>query len=259
MSTKATPLSKTSRHEADSSVSAMAKSRATDAPLVSVLHLGVHPYESALRLQHQMVAARQEGRIGDTLILLQHPPVITLGRHGDESNILVSKEWLTEQDIQVHRVERGGDVTYHGPSQLVGYPIMDLRQHRQDVGWYMHSLEEMLIRTLGYFGIEAKRSPGNIGVWLDERRKIAALGARIEKWITYHGFALNVAADSAHFVLIVPCGLADKGVTSMEEALGRPVDLGELRERVVESFATVFGVRVAEVTYEDLLHLLDCE
>jgi lipoate-protein ligase B len=249
MSTRATPLSKTSRHEADTSVSA---------PLVGILHLGVHPYESALGLQHQMVAARQDGRIGDTLILLQHPPVITLGRHGDESNILVSREWLTEHDIQVHRVERGGDVTYHGPSQLVGYPIMDLRQHRQDVGWYMHSLEEMLIRTLSDFGIEAGRSPGNIGVWLDERRKIAALGARIEKWITYHGFALNVAADTAHFELIVPCGLADKGVTSMEEALGRPIDLREVRERLVESFAAVFGVRVAEVTYQALVHLLDC-
>jgi lipoate-protein ligase B len=248
MSTTATPRSKTSRHEAD-----------TSARFVSILHLGVHPYESALRLQHQIVAARQEGRIGDILILLQHPPVITLGRHADESNILVSREWLAEHDILVHRVERGGDVTYHGPGQLVGYPIMDLRQYRQDVGWYMHSLEEMLIRTLDDFGIEAGRSPGNIGVWLDERRKIAALGARIEKWITYHGFALNAAADRAHFELIVPCGLADKGVTSMEEALGRPIDLGELRERLVESFAEVFGVQVAEVTHADLLHALDHE
>lgn len=259
MSAKATPLSETDREHEWTSVSAMAESRAAGVPLVSILHLGVHPYESALRLQHQIVAARQDGRMGDTLLLLRHPPVITLGRHGDESNILVSREWLAEHDIQVHRVERGGDVTYHGPGQLVGYPIMDLRQHRQDIGWYMHSLEETLISTLEDFGIKAGRSHGNIGVWLDERRKIAALGARIEKWITYHGFALNVAADTAHFELIVPCGLADKRVTSMEEALGRPVDLGQVRERLVESFAAVFGVRVAEVTYKDLLHLVDNE
>jgi lipoate-protein ligase B len=248
MPTRHTPLDRTTSHHAD-----------TSAPLVSIVDLGLYPYASALRLQHQIVAARRGGRTGDTLILVQHPPVITLGRHADESNILVSREWLAEHDIQVHRVERGGDVTYHGPGQLVGYPIMDLRQHRQDVGWYMHSLEEMLIRTLGDFGIEAGRSPGNIGVWLDERRKIAALGARIEKWITYHGFALNVAADTAHFELIVPCGLAHKGVISMEEALGRPIDLGDLRERLVDSFAEVFGVRVAEITYADLLQLLNNE
>jgi lipoate-protein ligase B len=226
-------------------------------PPLNVLHLGLHPYDSALRLQHQIVAARRNGLVPDTLLLLQHPPVITLGRRGDERNILVSKAWLAEHNIEVHRVERGGDVTYHGPGQLVGYPIMDLRQHREDVGRYMHCLEEVLIRTLGEFGIRAGRSAGNIGVWLDDERKIAALGARIEKWITYHGFALNVGADSYHSQLIVPCGLADKEVTSMEKAVGRTIDMVRVRESVVRSFASVFGVDAREVTLEDLLPLLE--
>jgi lipoate-protein ligase B len=237
----------------------MTKSGSIDAPILNVLDLGLHPYESALELQHQLVAARRDGRVGDTLILLQHPPVITLGRHGDESNILVSREWLAEHDIQVHRVERGGDVTYHGPGQLVGYPIMDLRQHRQDVGWYMHSLEEMIIRTLDDFGIRAIRSPGDIGVWLDDRRKIAALGARIENWITYHGFALNVSTDMSHFQLIVPCGLADREVTSMEETLGHPVPMEKVRESLIRSFTAVFAMRAAEIAYEGLLPLFDSE
>jgi len=224
---------------------------------LNVLQLGLHPYDGALRLQHQVVAARREGRVPDTLILLQHPPVITLGRRGNEHNILASRAWLAEHNIEIHRVERGGDVTYHGPGQLVGYPIMDLRQHREDVGWYMHCLEEVLIRTLGEFGIQAGRSPGNIGVWLDEQRKIAALGARIERWITYHGFALNVGADSSHSRLIVPCGLADKEVTSMEEALGREMDMGGVRESVVRSFVSIFGVDAREVALGDLLPLLE--
>ncbi len=182
---------------------------------LNVLNLGQQAYDDALDLQHQLVAARREERIDDTLVLLGHPPVITLGRRGNASNILVSPQWLAEQGIQVHRVERGGDVTYHGPGQLVGYPILDLAQHRRDVGWYMHSLEEVLIRTLGGFGIAANRLPHNIGVWLDKRTKIAALGVRIEGWIAYHGFALNVAQDMSLSELIVPCGIAEKEVTSM--------------------------------------------
>jgi lipoate-protein ligase B len=218
---------------------------------LDVSNLGLQPYERALELQHQLVAARREGRINDTLLLLQHPPVITLGRRGNEEHILVSREWLREHGIQVHRVERGGDVTYHDPGQLVGYPIMDLTQHRTDVGWYMHSLEEVLLRTLADFGIASRRLPGNIGVWLDDRRKIASLGARIESWITYHGFALNVAHDVSHFHLIVPCGLTDKEITSMENALGRPVDITTVAERVVDNFCTVFDMKPRQISLEE--------
>jgi lipoate-protein ligase B len=237
----------------------MTESGPSDAPIVNILDLGLHPYESALDLQHKIVAARRDGRIGDTLILLQHPPVITLGRHGDESNIIASRAWLTEHGLEVHRVERGGDVTYHGPGQLVGYPIMDLTQHRQDVGWYMHSLEETIIRTLDDFGIRAVRSPGNIGVWLDDRRKIAAFGARIENWITYHGFALNVSTDMSHFRLIVPCGLADREVTSMEQILGHRVAMDEVCESLIRNFTGVFAMRLAKIAREDLSPLLDGE
>jgi lipoate-protein ligase B len=220
---------------------------------LNVFNLGLQPYQSVLELQHRMVAARRSGKIGDTLLLLQHPPVITLGRRGNENNILVSREWLEERGIQVHRVERGGDVTYHGPGQLVGYPIMDLAQHRPDVGWYMHSLEETLIRTLADFGIAATRYPGNIGVWLDEHTKIASLGVRIENWITYHGFALNVAPDVSHFQLIVPCGLAHKEITSMEKALGRPVDISMVSARAADNFCAVFDMKPRQVPLDELV------
>jgi lipoic acid synthetase len=221
-------------------------------PLI-VLNIGQQPYQRALELQHQLVAAKKQGTVDDILLLLQHPPVITLGRRGNEENILVSKERLAELGIQVHRVERGGDVTYHGPGQLVGYPILDLRQHRTDVGWYMHSLEDVLIRTLADFGIAASRLPGNIGVWTNEQTKIGALGVRIDDWITYHGFALNVSQDVGHFQLIVPCGLAHVEVTSMDKILGRPVDMAAVGERTIENFCAVFAMRASEISLDDVL------
>ena len=221
-------------------------------PLI-VMNLGLEPYQSALELQHRLVAARMQAMIDDVLLLLQHPPVITLGRRGLEANILVSKDRLAELGIQVHRVERGGDVTYHGPGQLVGYPVLDLSQHRTDVGWYMHSLEEVLIRTLADFGIAAKRRPGNIGVWVDERTKIGALGVRIDRWITYHGFALNVAQDLSHFQLVVPCGLSNAEVTSMQQVLGRPVDMAKVRKQAARNFCAVFALRASETSLDDVL------
>jgi lipoate-protein ligase B len=221
--------------------------------LANILNLDIEPYDTALELQRQLVAARRAGRVEDTLVLLEHPPVITLGRRGNESHILASRQWLADHGIQVRRVERGGDVTYHGPGQLVGYPVMDLRQHRQDVGWYVQSLEEVLIRTLSDFGIAAKRLPGNIGVWLDDSRKIAALGVRIEEWITYHGFALNVSTDVSYFGLIVPCGLAGKEVTSMQKVLGCTVNMAGVRERVSDNFSRVFDADLRRVALGDLL------
>ncbi len=221
-----------------------------------LLNLGIEPYDRTLDLQHQLVAARREGRVEDLLILLEHPPVITLGRHGDESNIVASRELLARLGIEVHRVERGGDVTYHGPGQLVGYPILDLREHRQDVGWYMHSLEEVLIRALSDFGVEASRREGRIGVWIGEKN-IAALGARIEKGITYHGFALNVSTDLSHFDLIIPCGYRDVGVTSMEEVLEEAPDMEAVRRAVALRFGEVFDVRLKEAKREEILEGLE--
>jgi len=217
-----------------------------------LLDLGLEPYNRALDLQHRLVAARREGRIEDVLLLLEHPPVITLGRRGDEGNIVASGELLARLGIEVHRVERGGDVTYHGPGQLIGYPILDLRGYRQDVGWYMHSLEEVLIRALSDFGVEAGRVEGRIGVWIGDKN-IAALGARIEEWITYHGFALNVSPDLSHFDLIVPCGYRGMGVTSTEEVLGEAPGMSEVRKSVAQRFSEVFGVEIREVMLEGLL------
>ncbi len=220
-----------------------------------LLNLGLEPYGWALDLQHCLVTARREGRIEDVLLFLEHQPVITLGRRGDERNIVASAETLARLGIEVHRVERGGDVTYHGPGQLVGYPILDLRGYRKDAGWYMHSLEEVIIKTLADFGIKAKRWEGNIGVWID-KDSIAALGARIEDWITYHGFALNVSPDLFHFDLIVPCGYKDRGVTSMERVLGRAPKMEKVREGVALHWAEVFEVEVEEVSLEDILTLV---
>jgi lipoic acid synthetase len=231
----------------------MDTSRLPGVGLLNVIDLGLEPYGRALDIQHLLVAARREQRIDDTMLLLRHPPVITIGRHGDIGNILVSGDWLDEHSVEFYRVERGGDVTYHGPGQLVGYPILDLRKHRTDVGWYMHSLEEALLRTLRHFGIPGMIQPDKIGVWLDEHTKIASLGVRIEDWITYHGFALNVAEDLSWFRLIVPCGLADTEMSSIERALGRTVDLKEVRDTLVYHFCALFGLVPQETSVDQLL------
>lgn len=214
---------------------------------VWLLNLGLVPYPKALDLQHRLVAARKEGRIDDVLILLEHPPVITLGRRADETHVIASHDLLARHGISVHRVERGGDVTYHGPGQIVGYPILDLRGYRKDVGWYVRSLEEVLLRVLARFGIEGSLKDGLIGVWVGEA-KVAAIGARIENWITYHGFALNVDPDMSHFQLIVPCGIADKDVISISQILGRTVQPEEIRPHLAQCFGEVFDVALEDLS-----------
>ena len=216
-----------------------------------VLNLGREPYERAWELQHRLVKARQEGRLDDVLILLEHEPVITLGRLADASHILASADELRKAGIAVHRVERGGDVTYHGPGQLVGYPVLSLEKHHLGVSDYMHALEDVLIHTLCDFGVPAHRRAGIIGVWVGEA-KIAALGARVERGVTYHGFALNVAPNLEHFALIVPCGLAGTRVTSMQRELGKPVEMQLVRERVTWNFGRVFAVPLEETTIAQL-------
>ncbi len=218
---------------------------------VLLLNLGRETYSHAWDLQHQLVRARQEQRVNDVLILLEHDPVITLGRAADSEHIVAPSAQLQAAGIVVHRVERGGDVTYHGPGQLVGYPILSLQAHHLGASDYMHALEEVLIRTLQDFAVLARRRNGLIGVWVDER-KIAALGARVERGVTYHGFALNVAPNLDHFALIVPCGLAGIEVTSMERELGRPIAMQQVRERVAEHFGQVLHVALMETTVEEL-------
>jgi len=205
--------------------------------------LGLVDYAAALELQRERVAERKAGTIPDTLLLLEHPHVYTLGRNGGQENILVSPEFLASRGAQVIRTDRGGDVTYHGPGQLVGYPILDLTQHRRDISWYMRSLEEVFIRTARDYGIEAGRSEGAAGVWVGND-KLTALGVHLSRWVTSHGFAMNVNTDLRYFEWIVPCGLHGKGVTSLATLLGHEVEMEEVAERVVEHFGAVFGLEV---------------
>jgi lipoyl(octanoyl) transferase len=206
--------------------------------VLDVRRLGRVGYDEALALQQQLVEERRNGAIPDTLLLLEHPPVITLGvktRRGP-NHIVAAPEQLAREGVTVHETGRGGDVTYHGPGQLIGYPIFDLAPDRKDVHRYVRDLEEVIIRAIAEFGIEGRRVAGLTGVWvgpLGREEKIAAIGVRISRWITSHGFALNVSANLAHFNLIVPCGIADRGVTSMERLLGHPIPMADVEEAVV--------------------------
>jgi len=218
---------------------------------VLVLNLGFKSYTETWQLQHRLVKARQAGAIDDVLLLVEHPPVITLGRAANAAHILATPQQLDDAGIEVHHIERGGDVTYHGPGQLVGYPILCLATYHMGASDYMHTLEEVLVRTLHDFDVPAHRRDDIIGVWT-QGGKIAALGARIERGVTYHGFALNVAPNLKHFALIVPCGLTNTKVTSMERELNRRVPMELVRKRLVRHFGTVFGMDMEETT---LAHL----
>jgi lipoyl(octanoyl) transferase len=209
-----------------------------------VRRLGRMEYDAALALQQQLVEERRAGRIGDTLLLLEHPPVITLGvkTRGRASNIVASPDALREAGVAVHETGRGGDVTYHGPGQLVGYPIVDLNPDRRDVHRYVRDIEEALILAIREFGVEGRRVQGLTGVWVGpegREEKIAAIGVRISRWITSHGFALNVATDLGHFNLIVPCGIPDRGVTSLERVAGRSIAMTDVEDAVVKGFDSV--------------------
>jgi lipoyl(octanoyl) transferase len=195
-----------------------------------------------LDLQNGLVEQRKKGLIPDQLLLLEHPPVITLGarNHNSRSNVLETPESLALKGVALFETGRGGDVTYHGPGQLVGYPILDLKPDRCDVHRYVRDLEEVLIHAVADFGITAGRIPGLTGIWVDDE-KLAAIGVRISRWVTSHGFALNVSTDLSGFGLIVPCGITDKGVTSMERRLGRPVPMAEVENAVAARFTGVFG------------------
>ena len=206
---------------------------------LEVLRLGRVPYGEGLALQARLVADRQAGRIPDTLLLLEHDPVFTLGRNARAENVLLSEAALRERGFEVFEAGRGGDVTYHGPGQVVGYPILDLAPDRRDVHRYVRDLEEVMIRTGRDYEVEAVRIPGLTGAWVG-REKIGAIGVRIARWVTSHGFAFNVATDLAPFALIVPCGIRGHGVTSLERCLGRPVPLGEVKDRLACHLSAVF-------------------
>ena len=208
----------------------------------AVLELGRIDYGSALALQQRIVAERKSGTGGDHLLLLEHPHVITLGRNGHMENLLAGNEVLRSAGISFHPTDRGGDVTYHGPGQLVGYPILDLREWKRDVGAYVRAIEQTMIDTLADFGIAAGRIPKLTGVWAGER-KIGAIGVHISRWVTSHGFALNVTTDLTYFQYIVPCGLT-KPVTSMA-ALGVRAGVEEVGRALAAHFGRIFDCEMA--------------
>jgi len=207
---------------------------------LEVRRLGRVPYARGLELQERLVADRQAGRIPDQLLLLEHDPVFTLGRNARTANVLLPAEALRERGFEVFETGRGGDVTYHGPGQVVGYPILALLPDRRDVHRYVRDLEEVMMRTCADYGLEASRVEGLTGTWLGDE-KIGAIGVRIARWVTSHGFAFNVGTDLGAFDLIVPCGIRERGVTSLERRLGHPVPLDEVMDRLAAHFAAVFA------------------
>ncbi len=198
---------------------------------IIVLDLGHRPYQEVWDLQKEMQAKRINTEIEDTLILVEHEPVYTLGKNADENHLLQNRD----ESVDVFQIERGGDITFHGPGQLVGYPILDLSNYKKSVSWYMRTLEQVTIDVLDEIGIEAKRSEGLTGVWVGDE-KIAAQGVRISRWVTMHGFALNVNTDLSFYDGIIPCGIFDHGVTSIEQLLGEKQDMETVKQVVIKKF-----------------------
>jgi lipoate-protein ligase B len=205
---------------------------------ITIKDLGLAPYQAVWDLQKKMQLERIEGEIEDTLILVEHDPVYTLGKNADENHLLQSRD----ESVDVFQIERGGDITFHGPGQLVGYPILDLSNYKKSVSWYMRTLEQLTIDVLKEFGIIAERIEGLTGVWVGDE-KIAAQGVRISRWVTMHGFALNVNPDLSFYEGIIPCGIFDHGVTSMEQFLGEKQDMETVKKIVVEKFNHLFNKR----------------
>ena len=211
---------------------------------LDIIRLGRKAYDEVWDRQKKLVDERRLGTVPDTLILVEHDPVYTLGKNSNENHLLRSRD----TNIPVYQIERGGDVTFHGPGQLVGYPILDLRDHCQSVSWYMRTLEEVLIQTLGQFCIEARRRVGLTGVWVGEE-KIAALGVRLSRWVSMHGFALNVNTDLNFFDGIIPCGIFEYDVTSMTRVLGKEVSMVEVEETLITIFRTLFSFQKCKLAH----------
>jgi len=225
-----------------------------------IVDLGLIGYAEAWELQKRLVAARKANTIENVLLLCEHPHVITFGRNAKGENLLVSEHVLRQKGVELHATDRGGDITYHGPGQIVGYPILNLGAIRRDVVWYVRMLEEAMIRATAEFGITAGREPGKTGVWVSsgkEAEKLAAIGVHISRWVTSHGFAYNVATDLRYFDLIVPCGIAGRKATSLEKLLARGVDQKEVAARIAKHLGELFGLEMTETTRTDLIDKLE--
>jgi lipoyl(octanoyl) transferase len=217
-----------------------------------ILNLDTVPYEEAFTLQKRLVALRSQGTICDTLILLEHPPVFTITRKATLKNILASQDELQERGISLCQTNRGGDITYHGPGQIVGYPIMNLKDRGKDLHQYIRNIEEIIINLLTDYGISAHRDKANPGVWIGDE-KIAAIGIAVKSsWTTMHGFAFNVNPDLDHYSLIVPCGITNKGVTSLSKLLGNPIRMEEVREKLIHHYAQVFKLNTRKISLDDI-------
>lgn len=218
--------------------------------------LGVMGYQEAWDFQESLLqenvrlkAAKRSSETIHHFLICEHPPVYTLGKSGHPENLLINEDMLREKGIDFYKTNRGGDITFHGPEQIVGYPILDLEKFSTDLGYYLRSLEEVIILTIGEYGIKGDRSPGETGVWIEpetksKARKICAMGVRCSRWITMHGFALNVNTDLNYFNYIIPCGISDKQVTSIEKELGRKIPLDEVKEKLKKNFEKVFDATV---------------
>ena len=220
-------------------------------------------YAEAWALQKRVAAARKAAAIEDVLLLCEHPHVITQGRSGKRENLLASEHVLKQKGVEFHATDRGGDITYHGPGQIVGYPILNLGAIRRDVVWYVRMLEEAMIRATAEFGVAAERVAGKTGIWVkseNTEEKLAAIGVHISRWVTSHGFAYNVSTDLRFFDLIVPCGIADRKATSLEKLLGRRVETKEVAPRIAHHLGEVFGLEMKEASRFELLEkLLEAE
>jgi lipoyl(octanoyl) transferase len=228
-----------------------------------IVDLGLVGYAEARELQKRLVTARKANLIVDVLLLCEHPHVITLGRNGKREHLLASEQVLRQKNVEFHASDRGGDITYHGPGQIVGYPIVNLGAIRRDVGWYMRSLEEIMIRASAEFGIAAERVAGKTGIWVRTpedgngfEEKLGAIGVHLSRWITSHGFAYNASTDLRYFDLIVPCGIAGRKATSLEKLLNRGVKREEAMQPLVRNFADVFAFEMSEMSRTELLNQL---
>ena len=219
-----------------------------------VSDLGLIDYGEAWDLQKRLHDLRIAEEIDDVLLTLEHPPVLTLGKSGSLANVLAPPERLADMGISVYHIERGGDVTYHGPGQLVAYPIIDLRRRDKDISRFVADLEEVIIRTVRDFSIEAGRDAGHRGVWID-KQELAAIGLSIRRWVSMHGVALNVSTNLTHFQLINPCGFTDRGATSMAQCLSRDISLASVRKSLLRHFADVFDIQLSLMAKPDLITL----
>jgi lipoyl(octanoyl) transferase len=227
--------------------------------LCHTIDLGLIGYAEAFELQKRVVAARKADAIEDVVLFCQHPHVITLGRNGKRENLLASEHVLKQKGVEFHATNRGGDITYHGPGQIVGYPIVNLSGIRRDVVWYVRTLEEAMIRTTAEFGIVAERVAGKTGIWVKAgamEEKLAAIGVHISRWVTSHGFAYNVSTDLRNFELIVPCGIADRKATSLEKLLGRNVEEKDVALRVAKHLGELLGLEMQQTPKKELLEKL---